>query len=147
MSLRDQITEAMKSALRAGDKPRLGVLRLALAAIKQREVDERIVLDDARVLTVLEKMLKQRRDSLAQFQAAQRADLAAQERYEITQLETWLPAPLSESELDALLAAAVAETGAGSARDMGKVMAALKPKVAGRADMTALSARVKARLG
>ena len=147
MSLRDQITEAMKSALRAGDKPRLGVLRLTLAAIKQREVDERIVLDDAQVLAVLEKMLKQRRDSLAQFQAAQRADLAAQERYEITQLETWLPAPLSESELDALLAAAVAETGAGSARDMGKVMATLKPKVAGRADMTALSARVKARLG
>ena len=147
MLLRDQITEAMKSALRAGDKPRLGVLRLALAAIKQREVDERIVLDDAQVLTVLEKMLKQRRDSLAQFQAAQRADLAAQEQYEITQLETWLPAPLSESELKALLAAAVAETGASSARDMGKVMAALKPKVAGRADMTALSARVKAHLG
>ncbi|EQD51395.1 GatB/Yqey domain-containing protein, partial [mine drainage metagenome] len=147
MSLRDQITEAMKSALRAGDKPRLGVLRLTLAAIKQREVDERIVLDDAQVLAVLEKMLKQRRDSLAQFQAAQRADLAAQEQYEITQLETWLPAPLSESELDALLAAVIAETGASSARDMGKVMAALKPKVAGRADMTALSARVKARLG
>lgn len=147
MSLRDQITEAMKSALRAGDKPRLGVLRLALAAIKQREVDERIVLDDAQVLAVLEKMLKQRRDSLAQFQAAQRADLAAQEQYEITQLETWLPAPLSESELAALLAAVIAETGASSARDMGKVMAALKPKVAGRADMTALSARVKARLG
>lgn len=147
MSLRDQITEAMKSALRAGDKPRLGVLRLALAAIKQREVDERIVLDDAQVLAVLEKMLKQRRDSLAQFQAAQRADLAAQEQYEITQLETWLPAPLSESELEALLAAVIAETGASSARDMGKVMAALKPKVAGRADMTALSARVKARLG
>ena len=147
MSLRDQITEAMKSALRAGDKPRLGVLRLALAAIKQREVDERIVLDDVQVLVVLEKMLKQRRDSLAQFQAAQRADLAAQEQYEISQLETWLPAPLSESELEALLAAVIAETGASGARDMGKVMAALKPQVAGRADMTALSARVKARLG
>lgn len=147
MSLRDQITEAMTSALRAGDKPRLGVLRLALAAIKQREVDERIVLDDIQVLAVLEKMLKQRRDSLAQFQAAQRADLAAQEQYEISQLETWLPAPLSESELDALLAAVIAETGASNARDMGKVMAALKPKVAGRADMAALSARVKARLG
>jgi uncharacterized protein YqeY len=147
MSLRDQITEAMKSALRAGDKPRLGVLRLALAAIKQREVDERIVLDDVQVLAVLEKMLKQRRDSLAQFQAAQRADLAAQEQYEISQLETWLPAPLSESELEALLAAVIAETGASNARDMGKVMAALKPKVAGRADMTTLSARVKARLG
>lgn len=147
MSLRDQITEAMKSALRAGDKPRLGVLRLALAAIKQREVDERIVLDDVQVLAVLEKMLKQRRDSLAQFQAAQRADLAAQEQYEISQLETWLPAPLSESELEALLAAVIAETGASNARDMGKVMAALKPQVAGRADMTTLSARVKARLG
>jgi Uncharacterized conserved protein len=147
MSLKNQITEAMKSALRAGDKPRLGVLRLALAAIKQREVDERIVLDDVQVLAVLEKMLKQRRDSLAQFQAAQRADLAAQEQYEISQLETWLPAPLSESELEALLAAVIAETGASNARDMGKVMAALKPKVAGRADMTTLSARVKARLG
>ncbi|MCK9366444.1 MAG: GatB/YqeY domain-containing protein [Metallibacterium scheffleri] len=147
MSLKNQITEAMKSALRAGDKPRLGVLRLALAAIKQREIDERIVLDDAQVLAVLEKMLKQRRDSLAQFQAAQRADLAAQEQYEITQLETWLPAPLSESELEALLVAAIATTGASGARDMGKVMAALKPQVAGRADMTALSARVKARLG
>ncbi|MBU6404273.1 MAG: GatB/YqeY domain-containing protein [Proteobacteria bacterium] len=147
MSLKNQITEAMKSALRAGDKPRLGVLRLALAAIKQREIDERIVLDDAQVLAVLEKMLKQRRDSLAQFQAAQRADLAAQEQYEISQLETWLPAPLSESELEALLAAAIAATGASGARDMGKVMAALKPQVAGRADMTALSARVKARLG
>ncbi len=147
MSLKNQITEAMKSALRAGDKPRLGVLRLALAAIKQREIDERIVLDDAQVLAVLEKMLKQRRDSLAQFQAAQRADLAAQEQYEISQLETWLPAPLSESELEALLAATIAATGASGARDMGKVMAALKPQVAGRADMTALSARVKARLG
>ena len=147
MSLKNQITEAMKSALRAGDKPRLGVLRLALAAIKQREIDERIVLDDAQVLAVLEKMLKQRRDSLAQFQAAQRADLAAQEQYEITQLETWLPAPLSESELEALLVAAIATTGASGARDMGKVMAALKPQVAGRADMTALSARDKARLG
>ena len=147
MSLKNQITEAMKSALRAGDKPRLGVLRLALAAIKQREIDERIVLDDAQVLAVLEKMLKQRRDSLTQFQAAQRADLAAQEQYEISQLETWLPAPLSESELEALLAAAIAATGASGARDMGKVMAALKPQVAGRADMTALSARVKARLG
>lgn len=147
MSLKNQITEAMKSALRAGDKPRLGVLRLALAAIKQREIDERIVLDDAQVLAVLEKMLKQRRDSLAQFQAAQRADLAAQEQYEISQLETWLPAPLSESELEALLVAAIATTGASGARDMGKVMAALKPQVAGRADMTALSARVKARLG
>ena len=147
MALKDQITEAMKSALRAGDKQRLGVLRLALAAIKQREVDERIKLDDAQVLTVLEKMLKQRRDSLAQYQAAQREDLAAQEQYEILELEGWLPAPLDPSELDKLIEAAMAESGAGSARDMGKLMAILKPRVAGRADMGALSARVKARLG
>lgn len=147
MALKDQITEAMKSALRAGDKQRLGVLRLALAAIKQREVDERIQLDDAQVLTVLEKMLKQRRDSLAQYQAAQREDLAAQEQYEILELEGWLPAPLDPSELDKLIEAAMAESGAGSARDMGKLMAILKPRVAGRADMGALSARVKARLG
>ena len=147
MALKDQITEAMKSALRAGDKQRLGTLRLVLAAIKQREVDERIQLNDAQVLVVLEKMLKQRRDSLAQYQAAQRADLAAQEQYEITELESWMPAPLGADELDALIAAAIAETGASSARDMGKLMAALKPRVAGRADMGALSARVKARLG
>ncbi len=147
MALKDQITEAMKSALRAGDKQRLGVLRLALAAIKQREVDERIQLDDAQVLTVLEKMLKQRRDSLAQYQAAQREDLAAQEQYEILELEGWLPAPLDPSELDKLIEAAMAESGASSARDMGKLMAILKPRVAGRADMGALSARVKARLG
>ena len=147
MALKDQITEAMKSALRAGDKQRLGTLRLVLAAIKQREVDERIQLDDAQVLAVLEKMLKQRRDSLAQYQAAQRADLAAQEQYEITELEGWLPAPLGADELDALITDAIAETGAGSARDMGRLMAALKPRVAGRADMAALSARVKARLG
>ena len=147
MALKDQITEAMKSALRTGDKQRLGVLRLALAAIKQREVDERIQLDDAQVLTVLEKMLKQRRDSLAQYQAAQREDLAAQEQYEILELEGWLPAPLDPSELDKLIEAAMAESGASSARDMGKLMAILKPRVAGRADMGALSARVKARLG
>ena len=147
MALKDQITEAMKSALRAGDKQRLGVLRLALAAIKQREVDERIQLDDAQVLTVLEKMLKQRRDSLAQYQAAQREDLAAQEQYEILELEGWLPAPLDPSELDKLIETAMAESGASSARDMGKLMAILKPRVAGRADMGALSARVKARLG
>ena len=147
MALKDQITEAMKSALRAGDKQRLGTLRLVLAAIKQREVDERIQLDDAQVLAVLEKMLKQRRDSLAQYQAAQRADLAAQEQYEITELESWMPAPLGADELDALITAAIVETGASSARDMGRLMAALKPRVAGRADMGALSARVKARLG
>lgn len=147
MALKDQITEAMKSALRAGDKQRLGVLRLVLAAIKQREVDERIQLDDAQVLSVLEKMLKQRRDSLAQYQAAQREDLAAQEQYEILELEGWLPAPLDPSELDKLIEAAMAESGASSARDMGKLMAILKPRVAGRADMGALSARVKARLG
>lgn len=137
----------MKSALRAGDKPRLAVLRLVLAAIKQREVDERISLDDTQVLAVLEKMLKQRRDSLAQFQAAQRADLAAQEQFELDEIQRWLPTQLTPTELDALIESAIAATGASGARDMGKLMAALKPQLAGRADMAAVSARIKQRLG
>ncbi len=137
----------MKSALRAGDKPRLAVLRLVLAAIKQREVDERISLDDTQVLAVLEKMLKQRRDSLAQFQAAQRADLAAQEQFELDEIQRWLPTQLTPAELDALIESAIAATGASGARDMGKLMAALKPQLAGRADMAAVSARIKQRLG
>lgn len=146
MSLKDRLNEDMKTALKAGDKARLGVIRLVGAAVKQREVDERIVLDDVQVLAVLEKMLKQRRDSLAQFEQAGRDDLAAQERYEIGVIEAYLPAKLSDAELDQLIAAAIAESGATSARDMGKVMALVKDKAAGRADMGAVSKRVKDRL-
>jgi uncharacterized protein YqeY len=137
----------MKAALRGGDKPRLGVLRLVLAAIKQREVDERIELDDAQVLAVLEKMIKQRRDSVSQYDSAGRTDLADQERFEIGVIEAYMPKPLDEAELAALIDAAIAETGANSPRDMGKVMALIKQRAAGRADMGALSSIVKARLG
>lgn len=147
MSLKQRINDDMKAALRGGDKPRLGVVRLILAAIKQREVDERIELDDAQTLAVLEKMLKQRRDSVAQYDAAGRTDLADAERFEIGVVEAYLPQPLGEAELDALIEAAVAETGAASMRDMGKVMALLKERAAGRTDFGALSARIKARLG
>lgn len=147
MSLKNQITEDMKAAMKGGDKPRLATIRLIQAAIKQREVDERIELDDTQVLAVLEKMLKQRRDSLSQYESAGRDDLAAQERYEIEVVQAYLPAQLSDAEVDAAVAEAIAESGASSARDMGKVMAALKAKVAGRADMQALSAKVKAALG
>lgn len=147
MSLKARISDDMKTAMKAGDKPRLGVVRLIQAAIKQREVDERIELDDAQVTVVLEKMLKQRRDSVSQFEAAGREDLAAQERFEIGVVQAYLPEPLDEAALDAAVAAAIAATGASGARDMGKVMAALKAQVAGRADMQLLSARVKAALG
>ncbi len=146
VSLKAQLTDDMKAAMKGGDKERLGVIRLINAAIKQREVDERIVLDDAQVLSVLEKMLKQRKDSLSQYEAAGRADLAAVERFEMDVIQGYLPAPLSAAEIDALIVAAIAESGASSARDMGKVIAALKPKVAGRADMAALSGLVKQRL-
>lgn len=141
-----RITEDMKAAMKGGDKPRLGVIRLILAALKQREVDEHITLDDAAVLHVLEKMLKQRRDSITQYEAAQREDLVAQERYEVGVIEAYLPKPLGDAELDALIAQCVADAGATSPRDMGKVMALLKERAAGRADMGALSQRVKARL-
>lgn len=144
--LKQRLTDDMKAAMKSGDKPRLGTIRLILAAIKQREVDERIALDDAQVLHVLEKMLKQRRDSVTQYEAAQREDLAAQERYEIGVIETYMPAPLSDAELDALITACIADSGAASPRDMGKVMALLKERAAGRADMGALSQRVKTRL-
>jgi uncharacterized protein YqeY len=144
--LKARLTEDMKTALKGGDKPRLAAIRLVLAAIKQREVDERITLDDAQVLHVLEKMLKQRRDSVAQYEAAQREDLAEQERYEIGVIESYLPAQLSDVELDALVQACIGDAGAASPRDMGKVMALLKERAAGRADMGALSQRVKARL-
>ncbi len=146
MPLKDQLTDDMKAALRAGDKPRLGVIRLVNAAIKQREVDERAVLDDVQVLAVLEKMLKQRRDSVAQFEQAGREDLAAIERFEIAVIEAYLPAKLDAGELDALIAAAIADSGAASARDMGKVMALVKERAAGRADMGAASRLIKDRL-
>ncbi len=146
MSTKLQLTEDMKTAMRGGDKHRLGVIRLMLAAVKQREVDERVELDDAQVLAVLEKMLKQRKDSISQYVAAGREDLAEVERAEITVIEAYLPSKLSEAELDALIEAAIAETGASSARDMGKVVGVVKTRAAGRADMGVASARIKARL-
>ncbi|GAB3779927.1 GatB/YqeY domain-containing protein [Dyella agri] len=146
MTLKQQITDDMKTAMRGGDKHRLGVIRLILAAVKQREVDERIELDDAQTLAVLEKMLKQRRDSVSQYAGAGREDLADVERAEMTVIEAYLPAQLDEAELDALIDAAIAGTGASSPRDMGKVMAAVKEKAAGRADMAQVSTRIKAKL-
>jgi uncharacterized protein YqeY len=147
MSTKQQLTEDMKTAMRGGDKHKLGVIRLMLAAVKQREVDERVELDEAQVLAVLEKMLKQRKDSISQYVAAGREDLAEVERAEIAVIEAYLPSKLSETELDALIEAAIAETGASSARDMGKVVGVVKAKAAGRADMGVASARIKARLG
>ncbi len=144
--LKQRITDDMKAAMKGGDKPRLGTIRLILAAMKQVEVDERVVLDDPAIVHILEKMLKQRRDSVAQYTAAKREDLAQQERFEIGLIEAYMPAQLSTAELDALVAAAVKESGAASMRDMGKVMALVKARAAGRADMGELSARVKARL-
>jgi uncharacterized protein YqeY len=146
MTLKERITEDMKTAMRAGEKERLGTVRLALAAIKQREVDERITLDDAQVLAVLEKMIKQRKEAITQFQAGGRADLVAKESAEITVLEAYLPARMSDTELDALIASAIASSGASSARDMGRVMALVKSQAQGRADMGLVSARVKEKL-
>ena len=146
MPLKDQLTDDMKTAMRAGDKPRLGVIRLVNAAIKQREVDERTVLDDVQVLAVLEKMLKQRRDSVAQFEQAGREDLAAIERFEIAVIEAYLPAKLDEASIVAAIDAAIAETGAASPADIGKLMGVLKPKLAGQADMGLVSKLVKQRL-
>jgi uncharacterized protein len=146
MSLKIQLTEDMKTAMKSGDRDRLGVIRLVNAAIKQREVDERIVLDDTQVLSVLEKMLKQRRDSIQQFEAHGRQDLADKEKFEVGVIQHYLPAQLSAAEVDAAIAAAVTEAGATSAKDMGKVMGIVKPKVAGRTDMGKLSELVKARL-
>ncbi len=146
MTLKERITEDMKSAMRAGEKERLATVRLALAAIKQREVDERITLDDGQVLAVLEKMIKQRKEAISQFQAGGRADLVAKESAEVSILEGYLPARLSDAELDALIAGAIASTGASSARDMGKVMALVKSQAQGRADMGVVSARVKEKL-
>ena len=146
MPLKDRITEDMKGAMRAGEKERLGTIRLALAAIKQREVDERITLDDGQVLAVLEKMIKQRKESIAQFESGGRADLVAKEQAELLVLQVYLPAQMSEAEIDALIAEAVAATGASSIKDMGKVMGIVKAKAQGKADMGAVSARIKQKL-
>ncbi len=146
MALKDRITEDMKTAMKAGARERLATIRLALAAIKQREVDERIVLDDAQVLAVLDKMIKQRRESITQFQTGGRADLVAKETAEIAVLQGYLPAQLSEAEIDEAIAQAIAATGAASVKDMGKVMALVKPKAQGRADLGAISARIKQKL-
>jgi len=147
MALRERITEDMKSAMRAGEKERLATIRLALAAIKQREVDERITLDDTQVLAVLEKMIKQRREAITQFESGGRSDLVAKESAEIAVLQGYLPAQMSEAELDALILEAIRTTGATSIKDMGKVMGFVKPKAQGRADMGAVSARIKQKLG
>ena len=146
MSLKAQLTEDMKAAMKSGDKERLGVIRLINAAIKQKEVDERIEMSDELVLAVLEKMLKQRKDSITQFEAAGRTDLAEIEKYESGVIQTYLPQALTSAEIEALVAKAVAETGAEGPQAMGKVIAALKPQLAGRADMGAVSALVKAAL-
>jgi uncharacterized protein YqeY len=147
VTLKERITEDMKAAMRASDKERLSTIRLVQAAIKQREVDERITLDDAQVIAVLEKMVKQRKESIAQFEQGGRKDLADKERQEIDLLQAYLPAQLSQAEVDALIRDAIGATGAGSIKDMGKVMAAVKAKAAGRADMASVGARVKAALG
>jgi hypothetical protein len=146
MTLKAQITEDMKDAMRAKDAPRLSTIRMLLAAVKQREVDERRELADADVVAVIDRMIKQRRDSIAQFEAGHRADLAAVEKAELEVLAAYLPKALSEAEIDALVAEAIAATGAAGAAGMGKVMAALKPKLAGRADLGAVSAKVKSLL-
>ena len=147
MTLKERITEDMKTAMRAGQKERLGTIRLALAAIKQREVDERITLDDSQVLAALEKMIKQRKEAISQFEAGGRADLVAREQAELVVLQAYLPAQMSDAELDALISEAVAATGATSIKDMGKVMGIVKAKAQGKADMGAVSARIKQKLG
>ena len=147
MSLKARITEDMKAAMRSGEKDRLSCIRMLQAGIKQREVDERIQLDDAQVLAVIDKMIKQRRESVTQFEAGQRADLVAKESAEIALLSGYLPAQLGDAELDAMIKDAIAATGAASMKDMGKVMGVLKPKVQGRTDIGALSARIKSLLG
>jgi uncharacterized protein YqeY len=147
MTLKERITEDMKTAMRSGEKDRLAVIRLLQAAIKQREVDERITLDDVQVTSVLEKMIKQRKESIVAFEKGARADLVAKESAEIVILQPYLPAQLGEAELDALIAEAIASTGAASIKDMGKVMGVVKAKAAGKADMGAVGARIKAKLG
>ena len=147
MTLKERITEDMKTAMRSGEKDRLAVIRLLQAAIKQREVDERLTLDDAQVTSVLEKMIKQSKESVVAFEKGGRADLVAKENGEITVLQAYLPAQLSDAELDVLIAEAIASTGAASIKDMGKVMGVVKSKAAGKADMGAVGARIKAKLG
>src|SRR6478736_5407876 len=147
MSLKDRITEDMKTAMRAKDSERLGTIRMVTAAIKQREVDERITLDDTQVLAVLEKMIKMRKESVAQFLSGGREDLAAKENKEIDLLQAYLPAQLSETELDALIADALAKSGATSIKEMGKAMTLLKQSAQGRADMGLVSSKLKAKLG
>jgi hypothetical protein len=147
MSLKDRITEDMKSAMRAKETERLGTIRMLQAAIKQREVDERVTMDDVQILGIIEKMVKTRKESVDQFKTAGRDDLVAKELSEITQLQAYLPAQLSAAELDALIASAIASTGASSIKDMGKVVATVKQQAAGRADMGAVSAQIKAKLG
>lgn len=146
MSLKTQLTDDMKTAMKAGEKARLGVIRLINAAIKQREVDERVELDDAAVLAVLEKMVKQRRDSISQYDAAGREDLSAIERDEMAIIEHYLPAKMGEAEIAAAIDAAIAQTGATGAADMGKLMGVLKPQLAGKADMSEVSKLVKQKL-
>ena len=146
MALREQLNEDIKTAMKAREQEKLGALRLLLSAVKQREVDERITLDDAGVVATIEKMIKQRKDSIAQFERAQRQDLADKEKYEISVLEAYMPKQMSEAEVAAVIAEAVSSSGAKSAADMGKVMAIVKPKLAGRADMGKVSGLVKARL-
>ncbi len=146
MTLKERINEDMKAAMRARETAKLAAIRLLLAAVKQREVDERIVLDDSAVVAVIDKMLKQRRDSIAQYEAAGRQDLADAEKFEVEVLTAYMPAGLSAGEIAAAVAAAVAEAGASGPGDMGKVMGVLKPKLAGRADMTEVSKLVKAAL-
>ena len=147
MTLKERITEDMKTAMRSGEKDRLAVIRLLQAAIKQREVDERVMLDDAQITSVLEKMIKQRKESIVAFEKGARADLVAKETAEITILQPYLPAQLSDADLDAIIAEAIASTGAASIKDMGKVMGVVKTKAAGKADMGAVGARIKAKLG
>lgn len=146
MTLKTQIQDDMKTAMRAKDTARLSTIRLLLAAIKQREVDERKDMSDADVLSVIDKMIKQRKDSVVQFEAGKREDLAAAERAEIAVLQAYLPAQASEAEIDALIAETIAATGAAGPAGIGKVMAVLKPRLAGKADLAAVSARVKAKL-
>lgn len=146
MSMKQQLTEDMKAAMKAGEKHKLGVIRLINAAIKQREVDERIELDDTAVIAVLDKMVKQRKDSVSQYEAADREDLAEIERAEIVVIEAYLPAKMGEAEIVAAIQAAIAETGAAGPADMGKLMGALKPKLAGQADMGLVSKLVKQQL-
>ena len=146
MSLREQINEDMKSAMKAREAEKLAAVRLLLSEVKKREVDERVTLDDGQVIGVVEKMIKQRKDSISQYEKAARQDLADKEKYEISVLEAYLPQQMSQAEIDAAVAGAIASTGAKGAADMGKVMGVLKPKLAGRADMGKISGLVKSKL-